>query len=118
MFDAFFVLQYIESLTSVRMRLEAYSHIAQFIHSDDIMSDSEKSFAMLQSLLYHTHLAIISEHRSELRLKVRVNMVRTADEMRNNYTRRMACLEIIQLTCKIEMRLAPLVCMAPCKIGR
>ena len=83
MFDAFFVLQYIESLTSVRMRLEAYSHIAQFIHSDDSMSDSEKSFAMLQSLLYHTHLAIISEHRSELRLKVRVDMVLNADEMKN-----------------------------------
>ena len=65
------------------MRLEAYSHIAQFIHSDDGMSDSEKSFAMLQSLLYHTHLAIISEHRSEIRLKVRVDMIQTADEMRN-----------------------------------
>ena len=82
------------------MRLEAYSHIAQFIHSDDGMSDSEKSFAMLQSLLYHTHLAIISEHRSEIRLKVRVDMVLNTDEMRNNYTRAWHALKSYRLDAK------------------
>lgn len=52
------------------MRLEAYAHISQFIYTDESMDKPEKSFAMLQALLYHTKLAIMSGHLSEIRLRV------------------------------------------------